>query len=79
MQDAQAFIAKIHHIKFKVEDVAKFAELVENPNPLIKLIGLVAFRRLLSIPHQPPIQQVIDTGKVPLFISLLGMVDYPKI
>ena len=52
----------IHKIKFKPADIPKFSNLIEVENSRILALGLVAFRRVLSIPDNPPIEEVIATG-----------------
>ena len=47
-------------------------EFNNNTDVKIKYKGLVGIRKLLSLPTNPPIQEVIDLGLVSQFIDLLG-------
>lgn len=45
----------------------------------IQFEAITKIRKLLSIEHNPPIQEVINAGLVPIFIACLAEHSYPKL
>ena len=43
------------------------------------LFGVVGIRKLLSLVDNPPIQNVIDANLLPVFLSLIGRTDVPRL
>eukprot|EP00914_Ancora_sagittata_P025342 GHVO01050384.1.p1 GENE.GHVO01050384.1~~GHVO01050384.1.p1 ORF type:complete len:328 (+),score=31.03 GHVO01050384.1:34-1017(+) len=52
---------------------------VNSSDPLRQKKGAEYFRRLLSIPNNPPIQDIINSGVVPRFVQLLKECRQPKL
>jgi hypothetical protein len=55
----------------------KFRNDIVSNNPIIQLESTRNFRRLLSHEINPPIQQVIDTGVVPILVKFLQNDQFP--
>eukprot|EP00127_Corallochytrium_limacisporum_P001618 Clim_evm15s70 gene=Clim_evmTU15s70 len=49
------------------------------PDVNVQLEATTFFRKLLSKEHNPPIQEVIDAGVVPTFVSFLRATSHPKL
>ncbi|CAM9323359.1 unnamed protein product [Chrysoparadoxa australica] len=58
-------------IQSKLEQLPQLVARVQSPDPAVQLEMTTAFRKLLSIERQPPIQAVIDAGVVPRFVEFL--------
>ncbi|OQS04124.1 importin alpha-2 subunit [Thraustotheca clavata] len=52
---------------------------LQNPDPMAQLQSVTKFRKLLSIEKNPPIEQVIQLGVVPIFVELLKREDNPSL
>ena len=59
------------------ELIAEHRACVFSDDPSLQLKATQAFRRLLSIEKQPPIQQVIDCGVVDAFVRFLKRDENP--
>lgn len=54
-------------------DFKKKKELLLSKDPIQVLEGITRFRKNLSVDHNPPIQQMIDSGLIPRFVELLSV------
>ena len=63
----------------KLEALPKMVAGVMGNDPTQQTESTTAFRRLLSIEKNPPIQQVIDSGVVPRFVEFLQRDDNPAL
>ncbi|CAK4742800.1 unnamed protein product [Aphanomyces euteiches] len=52
---------------------------LQNPEPLKQLNAVTRFRKMLSIEKNPPIEQVIQLGVVPVFVEFLKREDNPRL
>jgi hypothetical protein len=60
----------------------QFAELVSNiisDNVDLKHRGVIGIRKVISVDHDPPIQQVIDAQLVPILIEMCKQTLYPQL
>lgn len=55
----------------RLEQLPQLVNGLSNPDPAVQLEVTTAFRKLLSIERNPPIQQVIDANVVPRFVEFL--------
>eukprot|EP00727_Mastigamoeba_balamuthi_P007836 m51a1_g3673 putative importin alpha (546) ;mRNA; f:281546-283840 len=61
---------------------ANFPELLAKINSADaeqQLVAAISFRKLLSIEHQPPIDEVVALGVVPRFVQLLTVAGNPRL
>uniref|UniRef100_A0A7S2P4N2 Importin subunit alpha n=1 Tax=Leptocylindrus danicus TaxID=163516 RepID=A0A7S2P4N2_9STRA len=63
----------------KLENLPQMVNGVMGNDPAQQTECTTAFRRLLSIEKNPPIQQVIDSGVVPRFVEFLQRDDNPAL
>src|SRR3989338_6296366 len=70
--------ATIHDplIQEKLNQLPLLVEQIKSGNPQLQLEATVQFRKLLSMEKSPPIDEVISTGVVPIFVEFLQRVDY---
>ena len=66
-----------NQMEVQPEDLIKCIELFRTENINQKYKGLVALRKMLSFPTNPPIQEIIDYNLVSDFINLLNN-SYPE-
>ena len=63
----------------KLAMLPQYVQGVKSNDPKAQLEATTAFRKLLSIEKNPPIQQVIDSGVVPHFVEFLKKSDKPPL
>mmetsp|Transcript_15447 Transcript_15447/g.22971 ORF Transcript_15447/g.22971 Transcript_15447/m.22971 type:complete len:538 (-) Transcript_15447:294-1907(-) len=63
----------------RLELLPQFVAGLMSPDPNAHLEMTTAFRKLLSIERNPPIQQVIDAGVVPRFVEFLQQENNPAL
>ena len=66
-----------NQMEIQPEDLLKSIELFRTEEINMKYKGLVALRKMLSFPTNPPIQEIIDYNLVSDFINLLNN-SYPE-
>ncbi|KAF4323608.1 hypothetical protein BBO99_00001971 [Phytophthora kernoviae] len=62
-----------------VSDLPKIAAMIQSMDALEQANAVSKLRRLLSLENNPPIQEVINLGVVPLLVEFLGKHDRPDI
>ncbi|GAM27870.1 hypothetical protein SAMD00019534_110460, partial [Acytostelium subglobosum LB1] len=65
--------------KKRLESLPAMVRGVQSNNYEQVLQSTIQFRKLLSIERSPPIQDVIDTGVVPLFVQFLHRAEFPQL
>ncbi|CAN0072366.1 unnamed protein product [Discosporangium mesarthrocarpum] len=68
-----------HGIQQRLEQLPQLVIGVQSPDPNVQLETTTAFRKLLSIERNPPIQNVIEAGVVPKFVEFLQRDDNPAL
>uniref|UniRef100_A0A1J3HH52 Importin subunit alpha n=1 Tax=Noccaea caerulescens TaxID=107243 RepID=A0A1J3HH52_NOCCA len=63
----------------KLESLLDMVAGVKSDDPALQLESTTQFRKLLSIERSPPIQEVIGSGVVPLFVEFLTKDAYPQL
>eukprot|EP00771_Trimastix_marina_P001518 gnl/Trimastix_PCT/2599.p1 GENE.gnl/Trimastix_PCT/2599~~gnl/Trimastix_PCT/2599.p1 ORF type:complete len:593 (+),score=183.00 gnl/Trimastix_PCT/2599:62-1840(+) len=65
--------------KKKLANLPSLVQGIRSDTPSIQYECTRLIRRLLSVEKNPPIQQVVDAGVIPIFINFLKRHDYPKL
>ncbi|KYQ91985.1 putative importin subunit alpha B [Tieghemostelium lacteum] len=63
----------------RLENLQQMVDQIKSEEPEQIYHATVAFRKLLSIERSPPIEQVIETGIVPLLVKFLYWHDFPQL
>ncbi|CAH0483105.1 unnamed protein product [Peronospora belbahrii] len=61
-----------------VSDLPKIAAMIQSLDPMARSNAVSKLRRLLSLENDPPIQEVINLGVVPLLVDFLKQHDQPE-
>merc|ERR1719265_2317315 len=61
------------------EQIPGLTQMIASDDPAAQFTATQQFRKLLSIEHNPPIQEVINTGIVPRFVQFLREVSRPDL
>lgn len=64
---------------YSLEDLPELLESLRSSESERHLFAAQGLRKLLSIEHQPPIQEVIDAGAVPILIEWIQRFDFPQL
>ena len=56
---------------YSVKDIPELMSSITSNDQVQQIVALRAFRRLLSTEKNPPVQQCIDCGVIPLFVVFL--------
>ena len=62
-----------------MSDMTQLLSLVNSSEPMQLLEAAQGFRKVLSLEHNPPIQEVIDAGAVPHLIRFIQLFDQPQV
>ncbi|KAE8896580.1 Importin subunit alpha-1b [Phytophthora fragariae] len=62
-----------------VSDLPKIAAMIQSLDPMEQSNAVSKLRRLLSLENNPPIQEVINLGVVPLLVEFLKQHDRPEV
>jgi len=63
----------------KLEGLPVLVDLIKSDDPAKQMEATTQFRRLLSIERNPPIEEVINTGIVPILVGFLAQTDHPQL
>lgn len=63
----------------KLRSLPQLVSNIQSEDPALQLEATTAFRKLLSIERNPPIQEVIDTGVVPRLVQFLTLTTNPPL
>ncbi|KDO24211.1 hypothetical protein SPRG_10640 [Saprolegnia parasitica CBS 223.65] len=63
----------------KLAELPQLCMNLQSPDSEVQLASVSKFRKLLSIEKNPPIEEVIKLGVVPVFVELLKREDYPSL
>ncbi|POM76876.1 Importin alpha-2 subunit [Phytophthora palmivora] len=66
------------HNGVSVSDLPKIAAMIQSLDPMEQSNAVSKLRRLLSLESNPPIQEVINLGVVPLLVEFLKQHDRPE-
>jgi len=64
---------------YSLEDLPQLIEAMNSNDSSQYLFSAQGFRKMLSLEHDPPIQQVIDAGVVPFLIDWVQHFDHPQL
>eukprot|EP01125_Pyxidicula_operculata_P002972 TRINITY_DN129_c0_g1_i1.p1 TRINITY_DN129_c0_g1~~TRINITY_DN129_c0_g1_i1.p1 ORF type:complete len:518 (-),score=165.53 TRINITY_DN129_c0_g1_i1:226-1779(-) len=67
------------NVSERLQELEELVQDVVSEDLTRQLEATTKFRKLLSIEHNPPIQDVIDAGIVPRFVEFLGRGDCPQL
>ncbi|GLE04237.1 hypothetical protein PINS_up013148 [Pythium insidiosum] len=62
-----------------VKDLPRIAALIQSLDVREQIYAVSSLRRLLSLEHTPPIEEVVNLGVVPLLVSFLRRHDHPEL
>eukprot|EP00708_Paratrimastix_pyriformis_P002361 GAFH01001107.1.p1 GENE.GAFH01001107.1~~GAFH01001107.1.p1 ORF type:complete len:624 (-),score=231.06 GAFH01001107.1:91-1719(-) len=66
-------------MKKKLANLPTLVQGLGSAEPAVQFECCKLIRRLLSVEKNPPIQQVVDCGVVPIFVEFLKRNDFPKL
>eukprot|EP01118_Nematostelium_gracile_P016694 TRINITY_DN6975_c0_g1_i1.p1 TRINITY_DN6975_c0_g1~~TRINITY_DN6975_c0_g1_i1.p1 ORF type:complete len:512 (+),score=108.38 TRINITY_DN6975_c0_g1_i1:139-1536(+) len=61
------------------DHIARFSQMIFSDDPNLWFEGTFGFRKLLSVPNNPPIQSVIEANCVPRFVQFLRVDQIPSL
>jgi len=77
--DPMAFNSETNPSLIPVALLPQFAEMARSQQQEYAFHGTLMIRKLLSIESNPPIDAVVESGVVPLFVHYMTLADYPKL
>lgn len=66
-------------VQAKLAQLPQMLDALKSADPNMQIEATIAFRKLLSIERNPPIDEVIETGATPYFVEYLKREDFPKL
>ncbi|XP_062080343.1 importin subunit alpha-4-like [Humulus lupulus] len=63
----------------RLESIPAMVQGVWSDDSALQLEATTQFRKLLSIEHNPPIDEIIKAGVVPRFVDFLGRNEVPQL
>ncbi|KAF7143563.1 hypothetical protein RHSIM_Rhsim05G0133800 [Rhododendron simsii] len=79
LQPSPQFPLQFTSLDKKLEHLPAMVAGVRADDGNLQLVATTQFRKLLSIEHSPPIDEVIQSGVVPHFIEFLIREDFPQL
>jgi importin subunit alpha-6/7 len=68
----------LNNLPLKTESIPLLADHLRSADQAVSAESAIAIRKILSVDRNPPIQEVLDAGILPLLKNLLGNSDYPS-
>ncbi|OMJ83499.1 hypothetical protein SteCoe_15530 [Stentor coeruleus] len=72
-------VNEIFKPSYSLSDLPELLEAMHSPLEEKHLFAAQGFRKILSLEHNPPIQELIDTGILPYLIEWIQKFDYPQL
>lgn len=63
----------------KLQQIPILLEQLKTNDPAMQLQATMSFRKMLSMEKNPPIDEVIEAGVIPIFIQFLHNVEHPPL
>ncbi|ETW00799.1 hypothetical protein H310_07333 [Aphanomyces invadans] len=67
------------HLQQRINELPEMCQDLRCPDPVKQLNAVTKFRKLLSIEKNPPIEEVISLGVVPVFVEFLKFEANPRL
>lgn len=64
---------------YSLEDMPELLNAMKSTNEDDHLLAAQGFRKVLSLEHNPPIQELIDVGVLPFLIDWIQKFDFPQL
>ncbi|ETV84452.1 hypothetical protein, variant [Aphanomyces astaci] len=68
-----------NHLQQRINELPEMCSDLHSPDPVKQLNAVTKFRKLLSIEKNPPIEEVIRLGVVPVFVEFLKFEANPRL
>lgn len=75
----EAVFSLATHVAERLQELDSLVALVRSTDPAQQLEATTKFRKMLSSEDNPPIQDVIDAGVVPVLVSFLSSFHSPQL
>ena len=70
---------EIYKTRYNLTDLPELLNAMHSGSEEQYLMAAQGFRKVLSLEHHPPIQEVIDAGVLPFLIDWIQKFDYPQL
>ena len=78
--DTMQFFEEVgKYINPTLDNFMDLVKLIRNENPILVLLGIIGFRKLVSNTKTAPIQSMIDANLLPDILLMLQRKDHPRI